>query len=441
MEGGRGGKRWRFATPNLAVAAAGERSIQRYLLQLHACLDENGPRPVIPLSHGDPSSSACFRTAPEAEEAVAAAVRSGDYNGYSSPATSLPARRAIAEYLSCDLPYKLCTDDIFLTSGGTQAIEIVMSVFGQPGANILLPKPGYPKHEAHAVFHRMEVRLYDLVPERGWEINVEAVEALADENTVAIVITNPNNPCGNVYTYEHLSKIADTASKFGLLVIADEVYGHLVYGSTPFVPMGVFGETVPVLTLGAISKRWVVPGWRFGWIAICDPKGILKETKVVDSLRSFRNLTTGPATFIQGAIPHIMKNTNDEFFRKTLELLKETAEICFGEIKEIKCITCPHKPEGSFFMMVKLDISQLSDICDDIDFCSKLVKEESVVLLPGRALGMENWLRITFALDPPRLKQGLERVKSFCRRHQSHANMLNISASAKVEPHFGMSKS
>ncbi|KAF2926676.1 nicotianamine aminotransferase 1-like isoform X2 [Oryza sativa Japonica Group] len=389
MEGGRGGKRWRFATPNLAVAAAGERSIQRYLLQLHACLDENGPRPVIPLSHGDPSSSACFRTAPEAEEAVAAAVRSGDYNGYSSPATSLPARRAIAEYLSCDLPYKLCTDDIFLTSGGTQAIEIVMSVFGQPGANILLPKPGYPKHEAHAVFHRMEVRLYDLVPERGWEINVEAVEALADENTVAIVITNPNNPCGNVYTYEHLSKIADTASKFGLLVIADEVYGHLVYGSTPFVPMGVFGETVPVLTLGAISKRWVVPGWRFGWIAICDPKGILKETKVVDSLRSFRNLTTGPATFIQ----------------------------------------------------VKLDISQLSDICDDIDFCSKLVKEESVVLLPGRALGMENWLRITFALDPPRLKQGLERVKSFCRRHQSHANMLNISASAKVEPHFGMSKS
>jgi hypothetical protein len=95
MEGGRGGKRWRFATPNLAVAAAGERSIQRYLLQLHACLDENGPRPVIPLSHGDPSSSACFRTAPEAEEAVAAAVRSGDYNGYSSPATSLPARRSV----------------------------------------------------------------------------------------------------------------------------------------------------------------------------------------------------------------------------------------------------------------------------------------------------------------------------------------------------------
>ncbi|KAF0922851.1 hypothetical protein E2562_002101 [Oryza meyeriana var. granulata] len=165
---------------------------------MHACLDEDGPRPIIPLSHGDPSSSAIFRIVPEAEEAITAVIHSGEDNGYTSPATSLPTRRSV-----------LPTDDwIALTevvsSGCTQAIEIVMSVFGQPGANILLPKPGYPKHEAHALFHKMEVRLYNLVPERGWEVDVEAVEALTDENTVAIGITNP---CGNVYTYEHLSKV------------------------------------------------------------------------------------------------------------------------------------------------------------------------------------------------------------------------------------------
>ncbi|KAF8719793.1 hypothetical protein HU200_024550 [Digitaria exilis] len=418
MEGG--SRRWRFASPNPAAAAAGEWSVRPYLLDLRGCLDEQGPRPVIPLSIGDPSSSLSFCTAPEAVEAVAAALRSGEFDGYASHDTDLAARRAVAEYLSCDLPYQLSPDDVLLTSGCTQAIETVMSVLGQPGANILLPRPGYPKHEAHAVFHNMEVRHYDLVPEKGWEVDLEAVEALADESTVAIVITNPNNPCGSVYTYEHLSKIAGTANRLGMLVIADEVYGHLVFGSTPFVPMGVFGETVPVLTLGAISKRWVVPGWRFGWIAICDPKYILKETKVFNSLRSFKMLTSDPATFIQGAIPHIMKNTNDEFFSKIIKLLKETAEICYSEIKETKCITCPQKPEGSFFMMVKLDLSQLSDISDDVDFCRKLAKEESVMLLPGTALGMENWLRITFASEPPKLKQGLERVKSFCQRHLSY---------------------
>ncbi|KAL6604050.1 hypothetical protein ACP70R_044411 [Stipagrostis hirtigluma subsp. patula] len=417
MEGG-GSNRWRFASPNPAVAAAGERSIRRYTVDLQGCLDERGPRPVISLSVGDPTSSPCFRTAPEAVDAVSAALHSGEFDGYRSAATNLSACRAVADYLSHDLPYKLSPDDILLTSGGSQAIEIVMSVLGQPGVNILLPRPGYPKHDAHAIFHKMEVRYYDLVPEKGWEVDLEAVEALADENTVAIVITNPNNPCGSVYTYEHLSKIAGTANKLGILVIADEVYGHLVYGSNPFVPIGVFGEVVPILTLGAISKRWVVPGWRLGWIAVCDPKGILKETKVFGSLRSFEMLTTDPATFVLGAIPHILKNTSDDFFSKNIILLKEVAEICYDELKEVKGITCHRKPEGSFFVMVKLDVSQFSDITDDVDFCRKLAKEESVMLLPGTALSMKNWLRITFATDAPRLKEGLERVKSFCQRHQ-----------------------
>lgn len=75
-------------------------------------------------------------------------------------------------------------------------------------------------------------------------------------------------------------QIAETARKLGLLIIADEVYDHLAFGNNPFIPIGVFGKTVPVITLGSISKRWLVPGWRLGWIATCDPNGILKEAKV-----------------------------------------------------------------------------------------------------------------------------------------------------------------
>lgn len=70
------------------------------------------------------------------------------------------------------------------------------------------------------------------------------------------------------------------ARRLGVPVIADEVYGHLTYGSTPFVPMGVFGSVVPVLTLGSISKRWAVPGWRLGWLVTTDPNGVLKQTGV-----------------------------------------------------------------------------------------------------------------------------------------------------------------
>ena len=115
--------------------------------------------------------------------------------------------RAVAEYISADLPYNLSADDVYLTAGCTQSIEVILSVLARPGANILLPKPGYPLYESRAGFSKLEVRHFDLVPEKGWEVDLESVEALADENTAAIVIISPGNPCGNVFSYQHLNKV------------------------------------------------------------------------------------------------------------------------------------------------------------------------------------------------------------------------------------------
>lgn len=81
-------------------------------------------------------------------------------------------------------------------------------MFASPGANILLPRPGYPMYESQAAFRNLEVRHFDLIPDKGWEVDLDSVEALADENTVAMVIINPGNPCGSVYTYRHLEKVA-----------------------------------------------------------------------------------------------------------------------------------------------------------------------------------------------------------------------------------------
>ncbi|KAL0307022.1 UNVERIFIED_CONTAM: Nicotianamine aminotransferase 1 [Sesamum radiatum] len=261
------------------------------------------------------------------------------------------------------------------------------------------------------------VRHFDLVPEKDWEVDLAAVEALADENTVAMVIINPGNPCGNVFKFEHLKKVAETARKLGILVIADEVYSHLTFGGSPFVPMGVFGSIVPVVTVGSISKRWIVPGWRIGWLVTNDPDGILMKQGIVDSIKGYLNITSDPATFIQGALPQIIENTPSDFFLKILNTLRESAGICCDKIKEIPCITCPSKPEGSMFMMMKLDLSLLEDIKDDLDFCCKLATEESVIILPGVAVGFKDWLRVSFAIEPSSLDDGLGRIKAFCQRH------------------------
>eukprot|EP01018_Ginkgo_biloba_P025806 Gb_16740 [translate_table: standard] len=187
---------------------------------------------------------------------------------------------AVADYLSPGLPYKLTADDVYLTIGCAQAIEVSLSVLARKGTNILLPKPGFPQYEALLAYKGIEARHYNLVPERDWEVDLDQVMKIADSNTAAMVLINPSNPCGTVFSHDHLSKVAEAAKKLRLLVISDEAYAHIVFGENPFVSMASFASIVPVLILGSISKRWLVPGWRLGWLVTCDPHGILKKTQV-----------------------------------------------------------------------------------------------------------------------------------------------------------------
>ncbi|PWA34508.1 tyrosine/nicotianamine aminotransferase, Pyridoxal phosphate-dependent transferase [Artemisia annua] len=374
-------------------------------------------KPLIQLGYGDPSLYPCFRTSTIVEDALVEAIQSAQHNCYAPSVGINPARRAVAEYLSKDIPYKLSTDDVFLTVGAEHAIHVLLTVLARPGANILLPRPNYPTYEARAKFSSLEVRHFDLLPEKGWEVDIDRVKALKDAKTVAIVLVNPGNPCGNVFTFEHMKKIAETARQLGIMVISDEVYAHQVFGEIPFTPMGVFGDIVPVVTLGTLSKRWIIPGWRFGWIAITDPKRILYKTGIVDSIKSCLVITGEPPTVIQGAVPSIMKNTPDSFFMNINKLLKDAADMVYERLKEIPLVTCPHKPDGSMFVMVKLNLSTFVDVVDDTDFCMKLAKEESMILLPGNAVGLKNWVRMSFAAEPKVLKKAIERMKAFCLRH------------------------
>ncbi|CAK9162674.1 unnamed protein product [Ilex paraguariensis] len=397
-------------------------TIKGILSLLMANTDSDDKRRVISLGMGDPTAYSCFRTTAVAVDAAIDTLHSEKFNGYAPTVGLSQTRMAIAEYLSRDLPYKLSPDDVYVTAGCTQAIDVALSVLARPDANILLPRPGFPTYGLCAAFRHIEVRHYDLLPEKDWEVDFNAVEVLADCNTVAMVIINPGNPCGNVYSYCHLKKIAETARRLNIPVIADEVYGHLAFGGKPFVPMGVFGSIVPVLTLGSISKRWLVPGWRLGWFVTSDPNGIFKTPKIIERIKKYCDICGGPATFIQAAVPRIIEETEEIFFKRTISLLKQTSDICCSRIKEIPCITCPHKPQGSLAVMVKLNLSLLKDISDDIDFCVKLAKEESVIILPGLAVGLKDWVRITFAVEPFFLEEAMGRLESFYQRHSVQPN-------------------
>ncbi|CAJ1955491.1 unnamed protein product [Sphenostylis stenocarpa] len=409
-------ERWNFEeNEKLKASSVSLRGVCNMLME--RVKNSGDKKPLLSLCRVDPTDHPLFRTSLEASDAVASAVQSYNFNCY-SPTVGLPqAKRAIANYLSADLPYQLSPENVFPTLGGTQAIDIILTVLARPGANILLPRPGFPHYGSRASCCNLEVRHFDLLPERGWEVDLDSLEALADDNTVAMVLINPSNPCGNVFTYQHLKRVAEIARKLGIAVISDEVYAHITYGSNPFVPMGVFSPIVPVITIGSLSKRWLVPGWRTGWIATCDPHGIFQKTGLVKNIINYLEITTDLPTFLQAAIPEIIGKTKDDFFLKNLNILRETANIFYDLCKEIPCLTCPNKPEGAMSVLVKINFSEIKDIVDDIDFCVKLAEEESVLLLPGVSVGLKNWVRISFAVDSSDLVDAFNRIKAFYLRY------------------------
>ncbi|KAJ4889327.1 hypothetical protein Rs2_29075 [Raphanus sativus] len=157
-------------------------------------------------------------------------------------------------------------------------------------------------------------------------------------------IINRNNPCGNVYSHDHLHKVAETARKLGIILIVDEVYDKTIFGDNPFVPMAKFASIVPVLTLGGISKGWVVPGRKIGWIALNDPEGVFESTKVAQSIKQSLDITPDPSTIIQAALPEILEKVDKNFFAKKNKILKHNVDLVCDRLKDIPCVVCPKKP-------------------------------------------------------------------------------------------------
>ncbi|KAL0727193.1 hypothetical protein Bca4012_023286 [Brassica carinata] len=411
---------WQFSGSEAAKEASSA-ALSAYSSKLFALCDPNGP-PILP------PRVETAETSHTAEKAVVHAVLCGLGNAY-APSIGLPAAKsAVAEYLNRDLPNKLTANDVFMTVGCKQAIELAVDILAKPNANVLLPKPGFPWDMVRTIYRKLEVRKYDFVPEKDYEIDLDSVRAQVDENTFAIFIINPHNPIGNIYSEAHLKQIAELARELKIMVVSDEVFRWTVFGSNPFVPMAKFSSIVPVVTLGSISKGWTVPGWRTGWVALHDLDGVFRTTKIFDAAKQFLEINSKPPTVIQAAIPTILEKTPEDFFIRRQKYLKDKADYAYSVVKTIPCLTCYQKTEACTFLWTELNISCFVDIKDAEDFCEKLATEENLVLLPGVAFGVTNWARHSIDMDSATLQDAFGRLKSFCKRHS-----ISIGEEASLE--------
>jgi tyrosine aminotransferase len=370
-------------------------------------------KPLLSLSIGDPTIYGNLKVAPEINKALIDSINSNKYNGYAHSTGYQASRKAVAKKFSNE-KQRYEEGDVVLTSGCSGALEISISVLCNPGHNILVPSPGFSLYLTLSGNKGIVPKLYHLLPEKDWEIDLEHLESLIDENTRAIVVNNPSNPCGSVYSSDHLTEILKIAEKHHIPIIADEIYADMVFKGKVFVSMAQLSTSVPILSVGGLAKRFLVPGWRLGWILIHDPIQAFPEVK--EGLLKLSTVILGPNTLIQSIIPEILFHTPDSFFSETLDTLEENANFLVRKISQIPGLR-PIKPHGAMYMMITIDLSKFKDIVDDVEFCQKLLQEEHLSILPGRVFSTKDCVRVVISPPISTLEPACARLEHFCQRH------------------------
>ncbi|MDX2127458.1 MAG: aminotransferase class I/II-fold pyridoxal phosphate-dependent enzyme [Chloroherpetonaceae bacterium] len=364
---------------------------------------------VTYLNIGDPSIYG-FQPPMELVEAHKRALQDG-FNGY-SPSAGIPsARKAVAREAN-SRGISTTEDDILFTYGASEAADLIFAAFLEAGDEVLVPAPGYPLYTAICSKLGVKEVKYRQNASNSWQPDSEELRSLVTPKTKILVIINPNNPTGALYSEQTLKQMLNVAKEFGLLVIADEVYHKLIFeGShTPIAKLA--GSDLPVITLESLSKNYLAPGWRLGWMTMSN-SSLMPDLKA--AIRKMADARLCAPMAAQHTIEAAM-NLPQSYLEPTMARLRAQRDITFEELNRIQGIRC-NKPEGAFYAMAQVDLHSTSTT--DEAFVLGLLREEGVLFVHGSGFGTnptEGFFRIVFLPELEVLKDVYSRVANYTER-------------------------
>jgi tyrosine aminotransferase len=385
---------------------------------------------MISLSIGDPTVFGNLNPPQVVLDAITESVKSGKRNGYAPSTGYVESREAVAKHINKNPNLAITADDVILCSGCSCSLDLCITVLANPGDNILVPRPGFPLYATLAKGLGINTKEYNLLPEVNWMVDLEHMEAMIDEHTKAIIINNPSNPCGSVFDESHLRDILNIAERHCIPIIADEIYEHFVFESAnkTYVPMASLTSTVPILSCGGLTKRYLIPGWRMGWITIHDASGVFAAGDIKHGLQCLSQRIIGSNTLVQGALPIILEQTPTSFYQDTLKVIEANAKLAFDRLKMVPGLK-PVMPEGAMYMMVGIDLESFPDFQNDLQVVEALVRDQSVFCLPGKCFNIPNFFRIVLTVPQEMLVEACNRIEDFCTARSISINLVAPLAS------------
>jgi alanine-synthesizing transaminase len=366
-------------------------------------VEETGRR-VRYLNIGDPVQFG-FSTPAHLVEAVERAIRDG-HNGYGPSPGILSAREAVAaDYTRKGLA--ISPDRVLLTSGASEGIELALTALVNPGEEVLVPVPTYPLYTAVLAKIGARAVYYRLDPNRSWLPDLGHLKSLSTKRARAIVVIDPNNPTGAVYSDEVRRAMLGFSEERGLVLLADEVYAELAFDG-PVPPLASLAPKAAVISFGSLSKGYLAPGWRAGWLAVSQTDRLAAVLAAIKKLADGRLCSPVP---MQHAIAAALNGTRLHQ-AKFIAALRERAELTVRRLNAIKGITCA-APSAAFYAMPQV---ALPPGRTDEDFVLGLLRSKGLLCVHGSGFGMDKgggFFRIVFLPPINELSAAYDDIAAF----------------------------
>ena len=323
-----------------------------------------------------------------------------------TPSVGLPElRKAISAKLKRDNNLDYTADQICVCSGAKPAVYTALRATISAGDEVIIPSPYWVSYPSMVQLCGGTPVFVETKAENGWKITAEEFANAMTPRTKMIILTTPHNPTGAVYTEEELRAIGEVAVDEDILILADEIYEHLIYGELKHVSMASLSPELYDLTItvNGFSKSYAMTGWRLGYTAAPEP--IAKYIKLIQD-----HTASNATTFCQyGAIEAL--NGDQSFIsdlREEYDFRRQYVYERLSSMPKVKVV----EPKGAFYFF--LDMSETG--LDSLTLCERLLERYKVAAVPGIAFGNDKAIRISYCTSLDVLKEGLDRLEEFCRK-------------------------
>lgn len=336
-----------------------------------------------------------------------------DAQGYSDSRGIYSARTAVAQYYQSRGLTETSVDDVFIGNGVSEMISLVLQAFLDDGNEVLVPAPDYPLWTGAVTLCGGTPVHYRCDEENGWNPDLADIEAKITPNTQALVIINPNNPTGAVYSEETVKGLVDIARRHGLVLMSDEIYEKILFDDAVHHHTAAYaGDDVLCLTFSGLSKAYRVCGYRAGWVMISGPKHLAEDfVEGLTLLSNMRMCANVPAQHaIQTALGGYQSieeyiGPGGRFYEQS-----KTAWRLLNEIEGVSCV----EPMGALYCFPKLD-TEMFGITDDQEFVLGLLRAKKLLVTHGTGF---NWFepdhfRLVTLPDVDMLTEAIERIAEF----------------------------